>query len=819
MLKTVNARTISRYRIIRRLGAGGMGEVFLAQDTELDRSVAVKVMSAELAKDANQRKRFRAEARAASGLIHPNVCVIHEVGETEDGRPFLAMEYIEGATLDEILRQRRLKMREILRLGIEIAEALDAAHSRGIVHRDIKPGNIMLAQKGNAKVLDFGLAKRFGEDVLDGTGSSAAQTRSGMLVGTPNYMSPEQALGRELDNRSDIFSVGVLLYELVAGNRPFLGKTVGEVINNVVNQEPAPLELENPLFSPALDNIIFKCLEKDPAKRYASARDLATELVQLREQVEQASLASRTLVSTPIPKAAGERQPTKLWQLVQRSRTEGKTPYWVAAGAVALAIAVIAFYPRNHTPTTANSPSSANNAAPARSVAVLPFDNFSGETEMDYLSDGLTEEITTALSRIRGLKVAARNSAFAFKGKKEDIRQIGQALHVNTILEGSVRKSANLLRVTAQLIDVGNGYHIWSETYTNSVEDIFAVQESIARQIAERLQGKEKSPQVQRGSRNPEASNLYLRARHQWNKRTESSLKQAVQLFQQAIDLDPAYADAQAGLAATYYLIPLYSPSARNKDYRPRAAEAARRAMELDPSCAEAYVVLAELKQSDGHAEEAEQYFKKAIQLSPNFATAHHWYGRFLSSQNRGEEALAELRTAADLDPLSPVIQSTLPEYYYLRRDYSRAISEVRPVIDAFPEFVAARRLLIACLLKQEHYEEALKENERVRGLQPENPDAELDMRGFALARSGRVDEARKLIATLERQRGEGKAVENVLMWTYLGLREYDKLMDLMEDAAGKGELDEHFSADPLMDELANLPRFQDLVKKLRVKS
>lgn len=378
------------------MGSGGMGEVYLAQDTQLDRPVALKVMSAELAKDPNQRKRFHTEAKAASGLSHPHIGVIHETGETEDRRPFLAMEYVEGQTLDEVLRQRRLKIREVIQLGIEAAEALEAAHARGLVHRDIKPANLMLNPQGQVKVLDFGLAKWFAADALSATNTSAAHTKTGLLIGTPQYMSPEQALGRELDPRTDIFSLGVVLYELMAGQRPFLGKTVAETINNIVNQPPASLGLENPVFSPVIDHIIFKCLEKEPEKRYGSARELTADLRKLKEDSERAlSTAAHERTSTPLATPApGERQPTALWKLAANASSNGNLAIrWTIVFLVAVVVLLVVRALLGGGGKKSPAPgTNATEAAQQNSVAVLPFLNQSGDKAEEYPSDGRTEE-------------------------------------------------------------------------------------------------------------------------------------------------------------------------------------------------------------------------------------------------------------------------------------------------------------------------------------------------------------------------------------------------------------------------------------------
>lgn len=798
-----------------------MGEVLLGQDTELERPVAIKVMSAELAKDPVKRKRFRTEARAASGLSHPNICVIHEVGELPDGRPYLAMEYVEGQTLEEVLRQRRLKLREVLDIGVQAAEALEAAHVRHIVHRDIKPSNLMLDRKGRVKVLDFGLAKRVAFEAAATSTTSMAHTQTGVLLGTPHYMSPEQALGRNVDARTDIFSLGVVLYELVTGQRPFLGQTVGETINNVVNHAPAPLGLENPTFTPALDRIIFKCLVKNPDQRFASARELAAALRALKEEADRA-LAAPAREATP-PSATPVAPPPPAGP-ADAGKTTVFRPATVAAmvavgGLLALGIwALVRFGPGSRSGTAAQQASALAVSGRGQSIAVLPFDNFSGEPDTDYLSDGLTEEITMALSRVPGLKVAARNSAFTFKGRKEDVRKVAEALRVDTVLEGSIRKAGNQLRVTTQLINAADGFHLWSETYDRTMNDILAVQEEIARRIAERLQGSASGPVARPRPADPEAYKLYLQARQFWNKRHEPALRKAVQLFQAAIDKDPAYAAAHAGLAATYCILPGYSLNARHKEFVLLARASARRALELDPNCAEALAVLGNLQGDSPDWAGAEEHFKRAIRLDPNYATARHWYGRFLMIRGRAEEALAERRAALELDPLSPIIHTTIAEWYLLTGDLDRAIAEARRVIEQFPDFQVVRHILIAALLKKGLYREALAEVDQARALQPEEPMALLETRAYALARLGDAAEARRILALWEERLREGKPAEMQIAFIHLGLQEYDRCLDTLERLDAAGSLGPDMLLDPLCDELADLPRWQALLKKTGLK-
>jgi len=807
-------RRVCHYLLVRQLGKGGMGEVFLAKDSRLDRLIALKLMSAELARDPNHRLRFETEAKVASGLNHPNICTVYEVGESEDKRPFIAMEYIEGETLEAVLRRRRVKIREILDIGLQLAGALDAAHAVHLLHRDIKPANIMLDKRGQAKLLDFGLAKRFKSDGLSPGGKSLSHTDTGFSIGTPHYMSPEQALGRDLDHRSDIFNLGVVLYELITGKRPFQGNTVGETINTIINQQPAPLGLANPRYTPAVDRIVFKCLEKDPATRYPTAKALAEDLRGLKFGSETTRVSRAAVVA---PSNSDE---TKLWKIAHRVSNQPLP--WMAGGLIVIAVLIfgawLTFFGPGAKKATARSDSVVKGSVPQeKSLAVLPFDNFTGEADTDYLSDGLTEEITAALSRVPGLKVVARNSAFTFKGKKEDIRKIGEALHVTTLLEGSIRKVGRQIRVTAQLVNAADGFHLWSETYDRSVDDIIAVQEDIARRIAERLQA-DGGTIVTRKGIDPEAHKFYLQARQFWNKRTEASLRKAAQLYQAAIEKEPTYADAYAGLAATYCLMPAYSSSSRQSEYTPLTRAAANRALELDSSCPEAHAVLANLFAGNRDFTSAEEHFRQAIASDPNYATGHHWYGRYLDCRGRMEEGLNEFRKAVELDPLSPIVHATIPAWYLINGQYDRAIEEARKVAREFPDFAHPQGIVAHAYLLKGDYKQALIEIEKTRALMTEEPMAMLDVKAFALARLGQETEAREILSQFEQRLRDGIPAELSVAVVHLGLREYDLAIDALERLNATEGLELDLAVDPFVRELRQLPRFQALLEKAHLK-
>ena len=809
---------ISRYRVIRRLGAGGMGEVLLAQDTNLDRSVAIKIMSSALAQDPEQRKRFRQEAKAASGLVHPNICVIHEVGETEEGQLFLAMEFVEGQTLDRVMAQRRLRLREMIHVGIQVADALEAARARGIVHRDIKPANILLDDHGHVKVLDFGLAKRFTADTLgDFNESSVLHTGTGILIGTPHYMSPEQALGHTVDHRSDIFSLGVVLYELAAGQKPFLAKTVGETINLVVNQKPEPLGLENPIYTPAFDAIVFKCLEKKPEQRYTTAKELATDLRKLKEDSERAAALAKESAAvltsqTPIP---GTTYPAPIQRPVLSAQKLALAALVLFVFGLLGYFVVVKLRSTGVTPTANATREPAPPFAQQKSIAVLPFDNFSAEKDSDYLSDGLTEEITTALSRIPGLKVVSRNSAFTFKGHKEDLRKVGAALGVTTLLEGSLRKAGKQMRITAQLINAADGYHLWSETYDRSADDIFAVQDEIARKIAERLQVGTTSGSptgVRLRPINMEAHEIYLQARHFWNQRGIENLEKAAQLFKQAIDKDPTYAAARAGLAMSYALLPDYAhrPSG---EYFPLALASAGQALELDPSSADAHAVLGLIKSYSYDYRGAEAEFKRVLELNPNHATAHHWYGVLLRELGRMNESLTEMGQAEELDPLSPIIRVNVLTRFIYARQYDRGLEECERYLRAFPDFGLLHATQAWFFERKGRYKEAIDVLSKLRAGMRDDPNY-LDSLALAYGRNGDEMQARKILAELKDWKRKGYAVRSGIASAHLGLREFDQAIASLDEALAVGENVQGLLSDPTLDELRSHPRFPALIKR-----
>jgi non-specific serine/threonine protein kinase len=715
-------QTISHYRILSKLGGGGMGVVYEAEDPRLGRHVALKFLPDELGSDPEALDRFRREARAASALNHPNICTIYDIGE-HDGRPFIVMELMRGMTLKEHIGGKPLDAGKVLELAGQVADALDAAHSEGIIHRDIKPANIFVTDRGQAKLLDFGLAKLtpLGKetDAADSERPTAAiakqLTSAGTTMGTMAYMSPEQIRGESLDARSDIFSLGVVLYEMATGTEPFKGKTSGVIIDGILNKTPAPARSLSTELPAELDGIISKALEKDSDKRHRTAKELLTDLRHLTTQSGE----------TPALADSGART----------ARPTAKRG-WVAATAVGavLLVAMAFFLMRDkEVPTTSDvgSPPAGSTEGEA-SIAVLPFANLSADPDNEYFTDGLTDELIHALSQVEGLQVPSRTAVFAFKGRENlDIEEVGEKLRVANVLEGSVRKSGDRLRITAQLIKVADGFQLWSETYDREMEDVFAIQEGIAENIADALQVT-LSPNVKRAmetapTSDVEAYDFYLRGRNFFNRsRTRKDLELAEKMFSRAIEIDPEYAFAHAGLAGCYsYLYEYHSIEGTLE----KANQASELAVELGPELAEAHTARGLALSLTEQWEDAAKEFETAIRLNPKSWDPYFYYARSQFRQGKLEEAAWLFETSSSLDPLTYQGLSLLPQIYRslgresdARKADRRALAVVERTLDLNPEDMDALLFGAIASINLGEEKQAQEWTDRALAMSPEDP-------------------------------------------------------------------------------------------------
>lgn len=836
---------IAHYRIIKRLGKGGMGEVLLAEDTKQhNRRVALKVLPPNLTSDESRVRRFKHEARAILALNHPNILTIFEIGETTDTH-YIATEFIDGQTLRHCLWRNQIKVDEALGIAIQVAMALEAAHAAGIVHRDVKPENIMLrhdrfVRDRFVKVLDFGLAKLTERESApsdpEAVTMAITNTNPGAILGTSGYMSPEQAQGEPVDVRTDIFSLGVVLYEMVAGRQPFTGPTDSHIKVSIIDQDPAPLSQQSAHVPRQLERIVSKALAKDRSKRYQTITDLKLDLEQLREEItlsasdlrEDAELRTETQLSqTGFGRStagqAGTAETTPLGAATTAVGTApmvaGIRPYKtailiVAAATVVALIAGVAYFKYSRPAIS--------------SVAILPFVNDSGDANAEYLSDGITESIINSLSRLPALKVMSRNAVFRFKGKSPDPQEVGRNLKVGAVLMGRLVKLNDRLIIKTELIDVADGTQLWGAEYNISLSDIFSVQDEISRTISAKLQlrltGADEENLAKRYTKDAEAYELYLKGRYFWNKRGEAGLRNGIKYFQAAEEKDPNYALAYSGLADSYSLLSDIGVVAPVTEM-PQAKAAAQKAVDIDPTLAEGYTSRAFVKLAyDWDWLGAEADFMRALELNPRYPTAHQWYASYLVQMGKFDRAKQEIEQAQQLDPLSPIISSNAGLYSYFEHRYDDAIAQYQKTLEIDPGFWVAHHYLGLAYAKKGLNDQAIGELRNSlhspgtgplkEGAVEDDPEVAASL-GFAYASAGRRGEAEAILERLKALSQRRYVSGLYLAIVYTGLNEKDRAVEYLNKAYES----RHpglvlIRVDPIFDSLRADERFKQLIAR-----
>jgi serine/threonine protein kinase len=773
-----------RYQIIEELGKGGMGKVYKAHDTKIKEKIAIKLIKPEIAKDKKTIERFSNELRFARKIRHKNICQMFDLGE-DKGTHFITMEFVPGQDLKGLIRQTgQLAVGTTINIAKQICDGLVEAHKLGVVHRDLKPSNIMIDREGNVRIMDFGIARSL---------ESKGITGAGMVIGTPEYMSPEQVEGRDVDQRSDVYSLGIILYEMVTGRAPFEGDTPFVVGMKHKSEMPQnPMEL-NTQISEDLNRVILRCMEKDKEKRYQSAEDVRAELDRLEQGLpttDRVELKKKPLTSREIT--------------VQFNLRKLLIPVLVVITIVIIGLIIWRpWTPKESAPIPGDKPS----------IAVLPFYDLSPQKDQEYFCDGIAAELINRLTKINNLRVPAQASSFSFKDKNLDVQEIGEKLKVESILAGSLQKAENRVRITVELVKVSDGYPIWSEKYERDMEDIFALQDEISLSIIDNLRiellGEEKAELVMRHTQNPEAYNLFLKGLYFWNKRTADDLRKSIDCFEQAVELDSDYALAYARLADSYGLLPFYT-SVLPKEAFTKARSVVMKALDIDETLAEAHSALGFIRMYyDWDWEAAETEFKRAVQSKVSYVTAHHWYAEYLSHMGRHEEAIAEISRAQEIDPLSVLINHMKAYVFFYAHQYERTIEQCLKTLDLDPNFALSHSVIGSAYLEKGMYDEA------IAAIQKGGNESYL---GYAYALAGKRNEAMAILEKMKERWEREDILAHSIARICVGLGEEDLTLEWLEKAFERREPRlVQLKVDPRFDPLRSHPRFKALLKKMNL--